>query len=323
MEPLRSAVATTLTGILALAVPALAQSAGGVSPDTASPAPPGEQAHSNSAPRTPEQQNDEYQPYETDDVLTFKKSPTFTQDRQFTNTQVWVLDPGSYTVEQWWAGRFGVPYGATAGTTNQDAQLFQTGIEIGVLKRLQLDIYVNYEFNQNDTGRYDVVPGGHTGVAAAVRIAIPDHWGQVWANPAFSFQVASLYQNALRAEGRLLLAGTVFTPRLLAAFNFAFARNSFRDAVTGVDYEIDGDLGLNYDFIPGWFRAGAEATVGWDSHGSLNPDGTSALHTVAQVGPQLLFTVPSRYFKVLAAVLFGLANFDPPVQPTIIASCTF
>jgi hypothetical protein len=44
---------------------------------------------------------------------------------------------------------------------------------------------------------------------------------------------------------------------------------------------------------------------------------------VAQVGPQLLFTVPSRYFKVLATVLFGLANYDAPVQPTIIAGCTF
>jgi hypothetical protein len=267
--------------------------------------------------------NDQDQPYETR-VISYKKSPTFTQDRQFTNTRVWVIDPGRYTVEQWWTGFFGVPRGLPAGTTNQDDQFFQTEIEMGVAKHVQVDIYFNYEFNQDAlTGKYVVAQGGHTGVAAEVRIALPDYWGQVWGNPTLYFELTSQYYNSPRAEGRLLLGGTMFTPRLMGAVNFSFERNIFRDTHSGIDYEIKSQWGANYDVIPGWFRAGAEATFGWDSHGTLDAQGNSLIFPVAQIGPEILFTVPSRYFKILATVLFGLADHDAPYQPQIIASCSF
>jgi hypothetical protein len=264
--------------------------------------------------------NDEDQPYETR-VTTYRKSPTFTQDRQFTNTRVWVLDPGRYTVEQWWTGSYGAPKSDPNATGS--GHLFQTEIEMGVAKHVQVDIYFNYEFAEAADGSFSVEQGGHTGIAAEVRVALPDYWGQVWGNPTLYFELTSQYYNSPRAEGRLLLGGTMFTPRLMGAVNFSFERNIFRDSSSGMDYEIKSQWGANYDVIPGWFRLGAEATFGWDSHGALKPDGSSDLFAVAQVGPEVLFTIPSRYFKVLATVLFGLADHDSPYQPQIIASCSF
>jgi hypothetical protein len=337
MKPLAIVVPPSLLVVLSLSHSALAQGVGGYSagpglapaqekqveqPNAAQPAAPTAPSTSEQPPSdTTVEGNDEDQPYETR-VTTFRKSPTFTQDRQFTNARVWVLDPGRYTVEQWWTGSYGNTV-MDRNFTNTEGHFFQTEIEMGVARHVQVDIYFNYEFAQTSNGGLEIAKGGHTGVAAEVRVAIPEYWGQVWGNPTLYFELTSQYYNSPRAEGRLLLGGTMFTPRLMGAVNFSFERNIFRDQYSGIDYEIKSQWGANYDIIPGWFRAGAEATFGWDSHGTINPDGSSGLHPVAQIGPSVLFTIPSRFFKVLGTVLFGLADYDAPYQPQIIASCTF
>ena len=254
-------------------------------------------------------------------VISYVPSPGFTQDREFTNARLWVLDPGKYTVEQWWTGYFGAPR-ARPGPY-QDDQFFQTEVEIGLVPHLQLDIYLNYEFNQNSTGGYVVAVGGHTGVAAELRVALGNYWGQIWGNPTLYFEVTSQYYNSPRAEFRLLLGGTVFTPKLLLAVNFGFERNIFRDSTTGFDYEAKADIGLNYELVKDVLRLGVEAVLGFDSHGSVDAQGNTVLHPVTQVGPSLLLTDPKKRVKLLAAVLYGFAYWDQPWQPTIIISFSF
>jgi hypothetical protein len=346
MKPTTLAVSPLFAVLLTLSGISQAQSVGGFS---AGPglAPPQEkqveQATPTAMPPVPgtvtetsaPESDDQNEPYETR-VITYRKSPKYTQDREFTNARLWVLDPGRYTVEQWWTGYWGVPKALSQyGIQNQDDQFFQTEIEIGFAPHFQLDIYANYEFAQDqNTGNY-LVAHGHTGIAAELRYAIPSYWGQVWGNPTLYFELTSQYYNSPRAEFRLLLGGSMFAPKLLGVVNFSFERNIFRDNSTGIDYEIKSQWGANYEIIKDILRLGAQATFGWDSHGTIGcgtvsaqcPQGgalgVSLIHPVAQIGPALIITEPHKYFKVLASLMYGFADWDAPWQSQIILSSTF
>ncbi len=272
-------------------------------------------------------ESDKGSDYETN-VTTFKPSPKYTQVREFTTTRLWVIDPGQVTVEQWWNGGFGAPR-AQPGP-NQGSQFFQSEIELGIYKHLQLDLYANYQFGQMSDGTYHIAPGGHTGIAAELRIALGSYWGQYWGNPTLYFELTSQYYNSPRAEVRLLLGGTVFTSKLLAALNLCFERNIFRDSSSGIDYEIKAAYGLNYEIVPDIFRIGVEGVIGFDSHGILDPNapggvalGGQEIFPVAEIGPSIVLMEPHRRIKVLAAMLFGLAQYDQPWQPTVIVSSAF
>lgn len=298
---------------------ALAQTAGGYSAGPAQAAPTYQAVTDGGVPGGAPTQDDSGIDYASR-VTSYVPSPTYTQNREFTNARLWVLDPGKYSVEQWWTGSFGAP--RAAPSAYPDSQFFQTEIEMGIAPHVQVDIYANFDFGQNaaEGGVYEVTKGGKTGIAAEVRIALGNYWGQIWGNPTLYFELTSQYYNSPRAEFRLLLGGTVFTPKLLAAFNFAFERNIFRDSSSGIDYEIKGDFGINYEVVPNIFRVGLEATLGFDSHGTIDPaTGSSGLHYVAQFGPSILLTDPKGRVKLLAALLHGFAAWDQPwVVSTII-----
>ena len=262
------------------------------------------------------------------DITSFKPSPNFTQVREFTTTRMWVLDPGQVTVEQWWNGSFGAP-SAQPGP-NQGNQFFQTEIELGVARHFQIDIYGNYQFAQDPiSGNYQIARGGHTGIAAEVRYAIGDYWGQYWGNPTLYFELTSQYYNSPRAEARLLLGGNILTSKLLGALNLGFERNIFRDSGSGIDYEIKADYGINYEVIPDVLRLGVEGVLGFDSHGILDHSqggvaiGGQSVYPVAEVGPSIVLMEPHRHIKLLASMLFGLAQYDTPWQPTAILSSAF
>jgi len=246
-------------------------------------------------------------------IHSYRASPAFTQDREFTTTRMWVLDPGVFTVEQWWTGYWGSP----------NDHFFQTELEWGVVHHVQLDLYANYEFNQRADGTYQVAVGGHTGIAAEVRVALGDFWGQIPGNPTLYFELTSQYYNSPRAEFRLLLGDTVLTPKLLGALNLAFERNIFRDSSTGIDYEIKADVGLNYEVVKGILRLGAEGVFGFDSHGTVDAQGKTLLHPVAQLGPSFLLTEPKKRVKLLGALLHGFADWDPGWTSVLIVSTTF
>ncbi|HUB08902.1 MAG TPA: hypothetical protein VMB50_17980 [Myxococcales bacterium] len=249
-------------------------------------------------------------------------SPAFTQDRQFTNARLWRLDPGRITVEQSWSGAWGVPR-ALAGAANQNDQLLQTAVAIGLLPHLELDLSGNVDLDQAASGDYQISPTGLTGVAAEVRIAIGRYWGQIWGNPTIDAELWGRISEPTRLEGRVLLGGELFTPRLLGTLNLMFARNSFHDDATGIDYEIKADLGANCEVVRDILRLGGEATVGWDSHDTVDAEDNTLLHPDVQLGPAILLTEPHRRFKLLAAFLWGLADWDPPWETEIVAGTTF
>lgn len=340
----------TLFVSLLAALPALAQSAGGFSagPGLAPPS-----RHEEPAPQQPQQPAQpqaqqqparqqpqagasatgaapagaESAPEFRTSVTSYRPSPAATQVRQFATSRMWVIDPGQVTVEQWFNGGFGEPRAAPG--PNQGSLFLQTEVELGIAKHLQLDLYFNYQFGQDGDGNYHIADGGHTGVAAELRYAIPDYWGQIWGNPTLYFELQSQYYNSPRAEVRLLLGGEVLTPKLLGALNLLFERNIFRDRSSGIDYELKASAGLNYEIVPDIFRVGIEGVAGFDSHGQLGhpPGGVGFfgqdIFPVLEAGPSLVLMEPHRRFKVLATLLFGLADYDQPYQPTVILSSAF
>jgi hypothetical protein len=254
-------------------------------------------------------------------VAARRESPAFTQDREFVTTRMWVLDPGRVTVEQWWNGFWGSS--RAAPSSHPDDQLLQSEVEFGIAPHCQVDIYANLELNVDDSGAPQVAKGGHTGVAAELRVALGNYWGQIPLNPTLYFELTSQYYNSPRAEFRLLLGDTLFTPKLLFAMNLAFERNIFRDASSGIDYEIKADVGINYEVVPAIFRVGVEGVIGLDSHGTIDQHGRSLLHPVGLVGPGVVLTSPGKRIKMLAALLHGLADWDQPWQSTVIISSSF
>src|SRR5215472_8631391 len=79
-------------------------------------------------------------------VQSNKPSPTQTQDRVFSGTRFWLLDPGRYEVETWWSEKF--------KKDDPNEGLLQLEIEIGLAPHLQLDLYQNFSID-ND-GKFDV-----------------------------------------------------------------------------------------------------------------------------------------------------------------------
>jgi hypothetical protein len=248
-------------------------------------------------------------------------SPGFTQDRQFTNAALWLLDPGQYTVEQWWSGQWGQPQ-TLVGTNNQQNQLLQTGVAMGITPHVELDVYANVDLGLDGQNRYDISRTGLTGVEAALRVAIGRQWGQIWGNPVIEATLWGRVFEPTRVEGRFLLSGEL-VPGWLLDLNLMFARDGFHDDIIGVDYEAKAEFGMSGEVIPDILRLGFEANLGVDSHNAVDDNDYTLVFPSAQVGPMILLTEPHKRIKLLAAVLFGRTGWDPPWESQVMVSSSF
>src|SRR5450755_77462 len=101
---------------------AMAQSAGGFSAGPAQATPTYQAVTDGGVPGEAPAHDDNGVDYATR-VISYVPSPTYSQNREFTNARLWVLDPGHFTVEQWWTGSFGSPRADPAAYPN--GQFFQ------------------------------------------------------------------------------------------------------------------------------------------------------------------------------------------------------
>jgi hypothetical protein len=258
-------------------------------------------------------------------VTTFRPSPSDTQVREFTQTRLWVLDPGKVTTEFWWTSEI-TP--ASGGVPSETDDKFQLEVEMGIARHLQLDIYFNLQMNFTGatpaSGGMPEIPASsqlsdHTGVAAELRWAIPDYWGQVFMNPTLYFELQSQYGELAspRAEVRVLLGGQLFMPKLLAAANLLYEQNIFWGPTNTLDMEVGLDVGVNYEVIDGIFRLGAEMQSGGDMHG------TRDLQPVLFVGPGFILKTKDNAAKIMFTFLFGTQPDDAKYKPVLIASLGF
>jgi hypothetical protein len=269
-------------------------------------------------------------PYETL-VHGHKPSPAWTQDRNFSTTRLWLLDPGSIEVATWWNTRI--------YEKGPNSLRFKEEIEIGVVPHLQLDLYANFRYDpvdgltkpgkeinsadpaaassgeQPDESRYIQ----WYGYSIEARIAIPSTYGQIPTNPVIYLEWISQPDAPGRVEARLLLGGAATKWLFLAAnpyveFNVEPTSSDVTDdegiTTTRKTWLYDAEAGstLAAGFgITDRFRLSLEAKVGVDMLG----DEKNAWHFVTWLGPGfILKPFNNKYLKVIGTFLINLPVTD-------------
>jgi hypothetical protein len=231
-------------------------------------------------------------------------SPEWTQDRSFTSTRFWLLDPGTYEVETWLRTRIPHPI---AGRRGENEYLWQHEVEIGLFPHLQIDLYENLIHDVATT------PLRQEGVQIEARIAIPDHYGQMPLNPVIYLEFHPRHDDPDRAEVRLLLGGAA-THWLYLVANPYFETNIEPTAGRFVmDAEVGTTLAAGFRVTDG-LRLSVEAKIGGDMLGDV----ANRFHFVWFLGPGLIWKpLPRayrRYFKVMATCLFAMPGTDVNAQ---------
>jgi len=244
-----------------------------------------------------------YQSY----VRTHKPSPEWTQDRNFTSTRFWLLDPGNYELESWLRTR--------VFDSAPTEILWQHEVEIGLFPHVQIDLYENMTFNQEADGVRRVQQEGNQ---IEARIAIPSYYGQIPTNPVIYVEWHPRHNAPDRAELRLLLGGSPTRWLFLAANPYVETNVEPSDVpvVSPVgapstvskfvaDMEFGTTLAAGFR-VARWLRLSAEVKIGADMLGDVD----NKLHFVWWAGPGFIVKpLPekySKYLKIMGTCLFGI-----------------
>jgi hypothetical protein len=247
-------------------------------------------------------------------------SPQWTQDRNFTSTRFWLLDPGRFEAQVWWRTRVFDDHKA-----NPTEQLYQAEIEIGLAPHLQLDLYENLTYDVGDDGDRRL---RHEGNQIELRIAIPSYYGQMFGNPVIYLEWHPRHDNPDRFEARLLLGGAP-TRWLYLAVNPYVETNVEPTELTSAaanglgqplvvkqskwiyDMEFGATVAAGF-WVREWLRFSLELKIGADMLGAED----NALHFVAFLGPGfILKPIPrSQRLKIMFTSLFGVAGQSAGAQ---------
>lgn len=285
------------------------------------PAPPAA-ATTPPAPADPSTDNNGY----LSRVTGHKPSPVWTQDRNFSTTRFWLLDPGSVALETWaWARVY--PKGPNGSDPDPASIRFFQEVEWGIAPHLQIDLYGEFHLD----AQTDVTTGKENASRylsfeswrAELRIAIPNYYGQIPLNPVIYLEWISPTHDPSRAEARLLLGGQVTSWLFLAAnpyfeLNVGTTDKSFGKDAMGADitkpvYLMDAEVGttLAAGFrITDWFNLSLQAKIGGDMLGDEN----NRLHFVFWAGPGFIIKpLPAKYqqyLKIIGTALFLIPGSD-------------
>jgi hypothetical protein len=236
-----------------------------------------------------------------------RPSPEWTQDRMFTATRFWLLDPGTYEAQMWFRTR--VPH-ENMGTRGPAEFLWQHEIEIGLFPHIQLDLYENLTFNVNETGSRGIQ---QEGVQIEARIAIPSYYGQIPTNPVIYVEFHPRHDAPDRAELRLLLGGAPTAWLYLAANPYVETNVEETIGKFVADAEVGTTLAAGFR-VASWMTLTAQAKIGGDMLG----DPENKFHFVWFLGPGFLAKpLPGnlkRYLKIMATCLFAMPGTDRAAQ---------
>jgi len=290
-------------------------------PPSLPPPPPQEQPNPLVTPPPPPPKQSKYRSL----VKTHKPSPEWTQDRNFTSTRFWLLDPGNFEVETWLRTRFPHEVNGVRGP----AELrWQHEIEIGVWPHVQIDLYENMTFNVGDDGKRTITQEGNQ---IEARIAIPSYYGQIFGNPVIYLEWHPRHNNPDRAEVRLLLGGApkkwfylVLNPYVETNIESTDTTEAALDPMTRMpivvtkskfiaDAEFGTTVAAGFRITEG-LRLSAEMKIGADMLGDID----NKLHFVWWAGPGFIVKpLPEKYrkyLKIMGTCLFGIPPNPPEAQ---------
>jgi hypothetical protein len=229
-------------------------------------------------------------------------SPTWTQSRTFTTSRMWLHDPGTQALELWYTGEF-----RHNGVAGDNEHLWQLEYSMGVVKHVQVDVYFNVAKDEE---------GYHwEGTSIEGRFALPDHYGQIFANPVLYLELQQINQGPARGEARLLLGGEIVSPRLHGVLN-PFVEQNLNRAQPGEPMETDREAGasaaLNYFVVPDYFAFGAETKLAADQEGGESYKANFG------VGPAVWASAWPGGLRLAVSGLFGLTDRSDRLRLTAV-----
>jgi hypothetical protein len=246
-----------------------------------------------------------------------KASPAWTQDRNFSTTRMWLLDPGSLEVATWSNTRI--------YEDGPNSARFREELEIGVVPHLQLDLYAHFRYDPVDGARK---PDGSAdtsrrfqwyGYSIEARIAIPNYYGQIPTNPVIYLEWIGQPDAPGRVEARLLLGGAATHWLFLAAnpyveLNVQPTAADVPDGAGGTEradvwmYDAEAGSTLAAGFgVAEWLRLSLETKIGADMLGDPN----NGWHFVWWIGPGLIVKpFGDKYLKIVGTFLIDLPVTD-------------
>jgi hypothetical protein len=195
------------------------------------------------------------------------RSPAWTQDENWVQTQFWLMDVGHVQLE-------GVFEGTVARRTYDVDQLYKAKARIGLLPHIELSITEDATLLFHDHLRQE-------GNEIGARVAFWDY-GTLPLNPSFEIIWHPRHTAADGYEARGMLGGELFTGLFIVG-------NAFFSGQTGGSHDYDWGFrgGVAYDLIHEVLRVGCEGGVQW--HWNKDHDKTPFRDTAPSVGPTLLF----------------------------------
>lgn len=264
-------------------------------------------------------------------------SPDWTQDRSFTSTRFWLLDPGNFETEMWFRTRV---FPLINGVRAPSELLMLHEIEIGVWPHLQIDLYEDITFNVEAEGVRRIQQNGNQ---IEVRIAIPSYYGQIFGNPVIYLEWYPRHNAPDRAEARLLLGGAPTKWLYLAINPYAETNVEVTEISTAAidpltrlptvvkSSKFIADMEFGTTAAAGFrvtdaFRLSAELKIGADMLG----DEDNHLHFVWFIGPGfILKPLPPKhrkYLKVMGTLLVAMPGTNSgaqQIEPLLIIGSQF
>jgi hypothetical protein len=167
--------------------------------------------------------------------------PEWTTDRRWARVRSYVLPPWQVEVESWMRARYG-------RHDEGDRYLFQEEIGIGLPHRFQLDVYLNFQDDMEQSLHFKETQ-------LELRWALAD-WDCLWLNPTLyaEYRIHDDPDESDAVEAKLLLSDDI-APRWVGGVNLVYERE-----LSGEEEEVLGLTGaVSYSLIDQRLYVGAEA----------------------------------------------------------------
>ena len=219
--------------------------------------------------------------------------PAWTTERFFANSRVYVRPPGTVEFAQFWTPEFGKSGGVE--------HAFREEIEIGLPYRFQLDLYQNWNIDEDGRTFYK-------GSSVELRYALAD-WGRIPLNPTF-YGEWNFNDKAPDVWELKLLLGDTFGERWNWAANFTYEQENGG----GRETEIAVSQALTYAVIDSTLNVGIEML--FEHKTERGSRGDPEIEFL--IGPAINVK-PSRNSFISISPLFGTTDDSPTAAVFVVA----
>jgi hypothetical protein len=233
------------------------------------------------------------------------EQPEWTTQRRFPTTRVYLQeDPGDFSIEGWWRGKW--------YKDGHNEQRFMEEIEIGLPHRFQLDVYHGWGSETGDDGSNAQNAWKNEFLSAEVRYALAD-WGKIPCNPTLYAEYTYNISAPDQVELKLLL-GDQIGQNIHWGLNFA-REEEIADPLH-LEYEIA--QAASYTLIDQKLSVGYEwqYSVESDTGDRANPEKSFG------IGPSLQWR-PTRNTHLDIVPLIGLSHDAPRIESFVVFGIDF